>query len=324
MTGADGSGATVVSGSVHAVLSWSYEPLDSRLGALYLKAKHGQWDGDTDIDWALAVPTSAEEMVAANEQCRTAPPAFPLPNRQFANFQWEYHVWLVSQFLHGEQGALLSAGRLIEVLPAVDGKLLAATQAVDEARHVEVYARYINEKLLSSYAANPSLEELLRQILQDSRWDLVCLGMQIIIEGLALAAFRLSSRTFADPLITSITERISRDEARHVSFGMLALADVYGQLTTAERRDREDFVLEAAQLMSRRFQLPEVWEKLGVRAADGRAFVDANPEMTIFRQILFSRVNASIARLGLMTDDVKTGLTQLRLYRPVFGATREP
>jgi len=314
---------SVVRTTVDSVLTWDYARGDTRIAALYDKARDGQWHAVADIDWSLDVPVGPRQDASILMWRSGVPETFPLPADKVPHFAWETHVWLVSQFLHGEQGALLSAARLVEVLPDMDAKLLAASQVIDEARHVEVYARYLDEKVGTTYPANPALEELLRQILADPRWDLVCLGMQIIVEGLALAGFRLSAQApTTDALIVAITDRIARDEARHVSFGMMSLQGFYDELTAAERRDREEFVLDAARLMSQRFELPEVWERLEVPAKAGRAFMVSDPGMRGFRQVLFSRVNASIARLGLMTPAVRQGLVTLDLYKPVLGERR--
>lgn len=304
-------------------LAWRYETLNPRIRSLYDRAVAGQWTVD-DIDWSPDVPRGEVPAGTALgiDPAKMAPhAAFPLPAECIPAFSWEFHVWLVSQFMHGEQGALACAARLVEVLPTVETKLLAASQAMDEARHVDVFVRYTHQKLGTVYAVDPNLEELLRQIVADGRWDIVCLGMQIIIEGLALAGLRLAAQRAPDPIIASITERVARDEARHVSFGMMALGGYYDALSAAERADREDFILEAARLMASRFDLAEVWERFDIPAAEGRAFVTADPSMRAFRQILFSRVTASVARLGLLSDRVRNGLVQMGLYRPVIGGT---
>lgn len=308
---------TEVDAVVSSVLTWDYSSHDSRVAALGVKAQRGQWSATEDIDWSVEVPGGP---VAGHggDPAEAATRDLPFPLARLDEFAWELHVWFVSQFLHGEQGALLSAARLVEVLPDISAKTLAATQTVDEARHVQVFARYLDEKLQASHPVDPALAELLAQILGDGRWDLVCLGMQIIVEGLALAGLRLSTgSSAADPLIVDISERVARDEARHVSFGMLSLSGLYQEMTSAELRDREDFVLTAAQLMSRRFELVDVFARLDVAPADARRFVRTDPTVRAFRQLLFARTNASLARLGLITDRVRDGLVQLELYTPV-------
>ena len=135
--------------------------------------------------------------------------------------------WLFSQFLHGEQGALTVAARIVESVPDMDSKFYAATQAMDEARHVELYSRFLREKIGLYYPINDDLAKLLADALSDSRWDLPYLGMQVLIEGLALAAFGVHRDMAANPLVKQLLAYVMQDEARHVAFGRLALRDYY-------------------------------------------------------------------------------------------------
>ena len=98
-------------------------------------------------------------------------------------------AWRFSQFMHGEQGALICTAKIVQTVPDIDSKFYAATQVIDEARHVEVYSRYLHEKVQLVYPLNPHLKALLDDVIADSRWDMTYLGMQVLIEGLALAAF---------------------------------------------------------------------------------------------------------------------------------------
>jgi hypothetical protein len=296
---------------VSVTFSADYEFSNARLSSLYTKAKQSQWRAE-DLDW------STSDIGDPHPRTTDVPVGFPLSRGAWSEFERQYHIWLTSQFLHGEQGALLSAGRLIEVLPTTEGKLLAAMQATDEARHVEVYKRYADSHLPYLYPINGSLATLLQQILSDSRWDITCLGTQIIVEGLALATFRLSRNLQHDPVISQIVDYVARDESRHVSLGILTLGDLYKHMSMSERAEREEFVLEAATLMAARFDLPEVWECLGATVSDGANFLRADPTMMAFRQLTFGRVNSHLARLGLMTPKVRENLIRLGLYRPTL------
>ena len=130
-------------------------------------------------------------------------------------------AWLFSQFLHGEQGALpvaaqdrgVGAGHGLEVLRGHSGD--------GEARHVELFARFMREKIGLYYPVNPDLAELLDEALSDSRWDMPYLGMQVLIERLALAAFGLQREMSRMPLVTQLLAYVMQDEARHVAFGWL-------------------------------------------------------------------------------------------------------
>ena len=176
--------------------------------------------------------------------------------------------WQFSQFLHGEQGALMCASKIVNTVPTIDAKFYAATQVIDEARHVEVFGRYLHEKLDLVYPLNANLRSLLDDALTDSRWDMTYLAMQVLIEGLALAAFSLIRNNATDPLAKSINAYVMQDEARHVMFGRLALRDYYPQLTEAERDEREEFCVDACYRMRDRFLGEEIWERLGLPVAE--------------------------------------------------------
>jgi para-aminobenzoate N-oxygenase AurF len=304
--------------NVTACLNWDYAYHNPRMLSLYEKAKVTQWNVTTDIDWSYDVRFG--EPLPADGGAGLSPLASatgsPVPPALRNTFRWTYQAWMVNQFLHGEQGALLTTARLIETVPDLTAKTYAASQVADEARHVEAYARYIDEKLGVRFPVTPGLSELLRDLLGDSRWDIVFLGMQVIVEGLALAATRVASTGFGDPIIRSISKMIARDEARHIAFGHTALLGLYDEMTTSERRDREAFLREAIHLMSQRFLLREIWERLDLDVAAGIRFAKNDPNMIAFRQLLFHKVVQILRQVGLLTDGVRELLGSEGLARP--------
>ena len=296
-------------------LTWDYDARVAKVESLYERAKQAQWNASTDVDWSIEVPYG-EPLPDDSAFAMASFASSPLARRgrpMWDTFRWELQAWMVSQFLHGEQGALVVAARLVEVVPDLDSKLYAASQAVDEARHVEAFSRYLREKVAQPYPVTASLAELLADILADSRWDVTALGMQIMVEALAMAAFRLADSTFHDDLIKEVTRLVARDEARHVSFGVVALDRVYREMTTAERADREELVLDAASLMRRRFLLEDVWDRLDVDRAEGVAFAAHDELMVTYRRAIFSRVVVALGQIGLLTDWVRDGLAKLDL-----------
>jgi hypothetical protein len=299
-------------------MNWDYGYHYPRMWSLYEKAKVAQWNVTTDIDWSHDVrfgePLPAESAAAASPLASAS--GSPVPPALWDTFRWTYQAWMVNQFLHGEQGALLTTARLVETVPDMTAKTYAASQVADEARHVEAYARYIDEKLGVRFPINPGLGALLRDLLGDSRWDIVYLGMQVIVEGLALAATRIASTGFGDPIIRSIAKMIARDEARHIAFGHVALVGLYGEMTTAELGDREEFLLEALSLMSQRFLLREIWERLDLDVAEGIRFARNDPNMVAFRQLMFHKVIQILRQIGLLSDRVCELLSSERLARP--------
>jgi 1,2-phenylacetyl-CoA epoxidase catalytic subunit len=218
-----------------------------------------------------------------------------------------HHIgsWMNSQFLHGEQGALICAAKIVQTVPDVDSKFYAATQVMDEARHVEMYSQYIDDKLELAYPINKDLKALLSQVIADERWDMTYLGMQVIIEGLALAAFSLIRDFSEEPLSKAINTYVMQDEARHVAFGRLALHDYYPELSQAERDEREEFVVEACYLMRDRFQAREVWERLGLDVPRCMEYVESSEMMQEFRKMLFSRIVPTVKDIGLWGPKVR-------------------
>jgi hypothetical protein len=307
-----------VDASIRACLNWDYGDRDNRIWKLYEKNKVSQWNAATDIDWDYDVrfgSTLSEEhsagvasFVVGNES--------PVPRELLNEFRWEYQAWMVSQFLHGEQGALVTTARLVETVPDMESKIYAASQVADEARHVEAYAKYVDEKLGVSYVINPGLKALLRDLLAESRWDVVYLGMQVIVEGLALAATRLASSGFGDPIITSITKMVARDEARHIGFGAVALSGLYDGMTSSELNQREEFLLESIHLMSRRFLLREVWERMDLDVEKGVRFAQTDPMMFGYRQLLFQQVIHLLRQLGLLSPRLRDLFLTENLARP--------
>jgi hypothetical protein len=182
---------------------------------------------------------------------------------------------------------------------------------MDEARHVETYARLLHEKFDLAYPITPTLKRLLNDVLTDSRWDMTYLGMQVLIEGLALAAFATIRDQAKNSLAASVNAYVMQDEARHVAFGRLALRDYYPQLTQAERDEREEFAVEACYLMRDRFLSEEVWETLGLPVEECVAHVDASPLMRQFRSLLFTRIVPTIKDIGLWGPKIRRAYSNM-------------
>ena len=227
------------------------------------------------------------------------------PFEHWTDAQWlqlgcESQNWTLSQFLHGEQGALLCTARIVETVPWIDAKYYAATQVMDEARHVEVFGRYLNEKLSGHYPVNAHLAMLLDDIIADNRWDMTYLGMQIMVEGLALAAFGFIHETTTEPLLKQLLRYVMSDEARHVAFGVLSLQEFYAGLSEAELKERKEFAFEAAVRMRDRFLQQEVWERLGVPVKEAISVVPRSPERQLFQRMLFAKIVPNCKKLGLL------------------------
>jgi len=293
-----------------ALFTWDYEKgKRPRLDKLYEKAKVSQWNAQTDLDWSIEVdPLEAfsifTEASNVNTGHWTEHPDSPAKNwgdKEWDQFSVESFAWRLSQFLHGEQGALLCTAKIVETVPWIDAKYYAATQVVDEARHVEVFGKYIDEKIGVRYPVNPHLQLLIDDIINDSRWDMTYLGMQIMVEGLALAAFGLMHQVTTEPLLKKLLRYVMADEARHVAFGVLSLQEVYQDMTAKEVRERQEFTFEAGIRMRDRLLQQEVWDRMGcdVRHAVEHG-LNIPEEDQVFNQLLFSKIVPNCRKLGLL------------------------
>ncbi|MEU8587853.1 ferritin-like domain-containing protein [Streptomyces sp. NPDC048664] len=283
-----------------ARFNWEYDGGRDRLLALYQKGKDKQWDGLKRIDWDLEVDPydplgTPDEVLTLYD----TPYWAKMTDRDKGELRKHYTSWQFSQFLHGEQGAMVCAARIVESVPDLDAKFYSATQTMDEARHAEIYSRFLHEKIGMLYPINDNLQALLGDTLRDSRWDMPYLGMQVLIEGLALAAFGMIRDTTDKPLPKQILAYIMQDEARHVAFGRMALRDYYKQLTDAELREREEFVIEGCYLMRDRLRGVEVLENFGIPKAEAEELSEGAEYLRLFRQLLFSRIVPCVKDIGL-------------------------
>jgi hypothetical protein len=311
-----------VRATMDAVFDWQYALSEKKLLALYEKGKKLGWNA-SDLDWST--PVDAERL-GADENLDQFMNHVLKPPRTLTKedaLLWHVHSnsFMLSQFLHGEQGALVAAAKIVQTVPFEEAKFYAANQVADEARHVEVYHRYLTEKLGISYEVHPSLAKLLEDITADSRWDVTYLGMQIMVEGLALAAFGMMRLVMAhEPLIQDITTRIMADEARHVGFGVLSLQNLYTkEMSAAEIREREDFVIEATRLLHDRLMMGPVFDRLGWDPKVWVPWAESTPFHKGFRQMMFSKIVPNLRRLGLLTPRVREAMAALDLLKFEHG-----
>ena len=297
----------VVKNNADTIFSWDYSLQRPALRKLYEKAKTGQWNATTDLPWHLDVDVEKcaieeRDLIGTGLDPNTfiGTPVEKWDDKKWLEFNIESKNWSLSQFMHGEQGALICTAKIVETVPWYDAKLYASTQVVDEARHVEVFARYLAEKLGGEYQINIHLRMLLDDIINDSRWDMTYLGMQIMVEGLALAAFGFQHQMTTEPLLKQLLRYVMSDEARHVAFGVLSLKECYDQMTDAEMKERQEFAFEAAIRMRDRFMSQEVWERMGVNVKDILPLVLADPTRIIFQSMLFSKIVPNCKKLGLL------------------------
>ena len=302
----------IVKNNADSIFTWDYSLARPTLRRLYEKAKTGQWNGTTDLDWSTDVDIEksifedSQILGSGMEQALYADTQLgKWGDKEWLEFGIEGRKWQLSQFLHGEQGALICTAKITETVPWYDAKLYASTQVVDEARHVEVFARYLNEKMGGGYQVNTHLRLLLDDIINDSRWDMTYLGMQIMVEGLALAAFGFLHATTNEPLLKKLLRYVMSDEARHVAFGVLSLQEVYSEMSDAEMKDRQEFAYEASVRMRDRFLQQEVWDRMGVNTKEIAPVMLQDPSRQLFQQMLFAKIVPNCKKLGLLDRNDK-------------------
>jgi hypothetical protein len=295
--------------------TWGYQDTRKQLRDLYDKAVRAQWISDDILPWKTDVdldkPFGPDELMPLHGSDIYN----RMTDKERHNLDIETFSWTLSQFLHGEQGALLATAQLVGSVRDLDSKLYAASQVVDEARHVDVYNRYVHTKIGFSYPVNPHLKTLLDMILKDSRWDMKVLGMQIMVEGLALAAFGMIRNNTDEPLLKELTAYVMGDEARHVAFGVLSLRDYYREQPDSVKREREDFVYEAARLMRDRFLFQEVWEKTGLPAKQCMDIALHNHGQVMFRQMLFAKIVPAIKKMDLLSERQRGRFAELGILQ---------
>ena len=310
MTTGHDAAARRVTYQLETLWDYDYEPTHQELEMLYETAKKNQWNGSTAIDWSRPVGTEGPVL---NVQLAFGGTNFfsRLTPQEQKEVEIRVSSWRLSQFLHGEQGALVVCGQLVNSIPELDAKLYAATQVVDEGRHVEVFERYV-KKLHGIYPVDPLLKGLLDEILATNLWELKLLGMQMIIEGLAIAAFNLMRKQTADPTLGQLLDYVLQDEGRHVNFGYFALRRSIPKMDPAKRAYLEDFTFKACDLMYARDErtgfrsIQNVWNELGW---DGgkiwRETVQSSSTTKAFNSFLFQEnLMPRLQRLGLISDRI--------------------
>lgn len=297
--------------SFDATFNWKYDPERAAMMGLYRKGVEMQWDANTRIDWSQELDEDnpeqlPDEMLPINGMAQFE----KMSRKEKANVRKHFQAWQLSQFMQGEQGALICTAKIVTQVPDMDSKFYASTQVIDEARHVESYKRLL-EKFGLAYPMTKPLQDLIEQTLLDSRWDMTYLGMQIVIEGLALASFAQIRDHAQNPLAAAVNAYVMQDESRHVAFGRLALRDYYPQLTEKERDEREEFLLEASYLMRDRFDAVEVWKNLGLNPVDCAEHMYHSGFMETFRNGLFQRIVPIVKDIGLWGARIRKGYEEM-------------
>lgn len=305
-----GGAPTSVASGGDSVFTWDYDRVRNQLDRLYEKGKVSQWNATTDLDWSIAVDQEAQahRLAQSNPETvllkylsasDTTCPIHGWDDARFERLGFEQQSYALSNFLHGEQGALICTSKIVEQAPWIEAKYYAASQVMDEARHVEAFSKYLTTKLEGEYRCSGHLFQLLDDIIADDDWDMTYLGMQVMVEGLALAAFSLMARLTDEPLLQKLLRYVMSDEARHVAFGVLSLREVYEHMSLQEIRERQEFAYEAAILMRDKQFADQVWERMDVDPAAMLAWYRDNIPASA-TGLLFSKLVPNLKKLGLL------------------------
>lgn len=292
--------------------NWDYQRDQPELARLYSVAKQSQWDAEKDLDWSIEVDPYNEARELINEEIlplKEVPAYRKLSEKEKRKQRYAVLSWVLSQFLHGEQGALFAACQVTEAVKWTDGKFYGSTQVVDEGRHVEVFHRYLTQKLEKLYQINDNLYVVIDALMTSADWDLKFLGMQIMIEGLALGAFGTLRASTKEPLLRDLLRYVITDEARHVHYGVVALREYYTRDASPKLlRDREDWAFETALFMRNRFLAHEFYDEyyghIMSRSQWDKLILNSD-FMRIFRRSMFRRIIPNLKRINLLSPRIR-------------------
>ena len=305
-------------------VAWNFDYTTdiAKLDDLYGRAKENQWNV-VDLDWDTPIDPSNPIIAADHSQYGRMPFFRRLSTTQQETFMAHSTAQLLSQFLHGEQGALMTAATVTHAVPDMKAKFYAATQTIDEARHVEAYDRYVN-KIAIHYPIVPWLKQLIDVTLSTCDFHKVMIGMNMIIEGLALGAFNNMYKQTAETLLKSITFNVMRDESRHVSFGHVYLTPVVAALHSDDREDLAQFAFDAVKILVEGQQQPmdagflKVLEVSGIEVDDFVAGMKEANELGITRELPPGQIHSledlmmpALVRAGLVTARTRELFTAL-------------
>lgn len=305
---------------------WEYGSEVAELRALYEKGKSNQWNASTDLDWDTPV-TSSEWLVRAEASqlamaCRLAGKD-EATQRQAAFDEIGYTL---SQLLHGEQAALQLCGQLTNLCSKTDEKWYAASQVADEARHNEVFARFIGEKMGTIYPIGTTVKALLDELLSVEGYEMKTLGMQTLFEGMAVGIMDLLREESRNSLFTELLRRVQQDESRHAAFGVLTMRRVVRDADPAQREQMEDWafgILETLNANQQLDMLRELCPKYDLDPSNVALLPRMAPNWAELNSVAFMHtVVPNLQRLGLITERTESEWRRLGIMSDVRGNLR--
>jgi len=297
---------------------------------LYENAKRDQWNASKDIDWSQPVELEAGVFNDGMIDGYGSAIWNKLDRKTQRQLNIEFSCWRLSQLLHGEEGAMLTCSQLVNMVPSNDAKFFQCTQVVDEARHAEVLARYLNDKCEGRvYPVTRNIKQLFDYLLGEGKWFLKTVGLQLVGETFAVGLFRMVAETAADPMLRAISKKILADESRHMGFSVLGLPGMIASLSPSDMRELEDFTAEACRLVLRGQFPREAFERVGltehdikeierIRVENAKSNDDVLFRQT-FRREMYTQVVSNMKKVGLMTERTAENLRKLGIDPSVDG-----
>ena len=304
--------------------TWEYGNEIEELRDLYEKSKKGQWNAESDIEWerpfprdewflprvgALLMPSILTEMGADEATCKEA--------------EWDEFAHLISQLLHGEQAAMQLCGQLTNACPTMDAKFAAGAQVIDEVRHTEVLAKFLQRKMGTLHPIDPTLKVLLDRLLAAPTWKTKTLGMQCLFEGMAVGIFDQVARATTNPLLHDIVRRVQVDEARHAAFGILTMRRLVKESTPEEMAEMEDFAFSILECLNANQQLDMLrvfGPKYGLDPENVVQMTHSLPEWPALNsEIYMHTVVPNLKRLGLITERTEADYRRLGMMHGEVG-----
>jgi para-aminobenzoate N-oxygenase AurF len=287
--------------------TWNYASEVEELRALYERGKKGQWNAETDVDWSIPFPR--DEWFLPKEGLQLLPSVLAIAGADDATCRaaaFDEFAWTFSQLLHGEQAALQLCGQLTNACPTMDAKFYAASQVVDEARHIEVIAKFLQRKVGTIYPIGGTLKVLLDKLLETETWKMKTLGMQCLFEGMAVGIFDMIQKGSTNALLSDVIRRVKQDEARHAAFGVLTMRRTVRDATPDEMAEMEDFsynVLETLNANQQLDMLHDLAPKYGLDPENVVLMLLGQEDWARFNSDVFMHtVVPNLARLGLITE----------------------
>jgi hypothetical protein len=313
------TGQWAVTTTFESVLTWNYDVVHQELRDLYEKAKREQWNVSVDVDWSPPVDPE-DEILLDHENPHVALMQDSaiwrkMTAKERSALRYETLAWNLSQFLHGEQLAIFVAGQLAAAVPWIDAKLYGSTQVVDEARHAEVFSRYLRDKIGKEYPLADSTHAIFKTILTESRWDFKYLGLQVVLEGLAMGLFSRLYHAAQEPILRRVLKLVMQDESRHFAFGNLSLRQFYNDMAERERNEREDFAYEICACMRGRIFPVAAWETIGLPIDACLMATREGAHQSGAQKSAFNRVVPALKVVGLLSDRIRPHYAQMGLLK---------